>query len=181
MELALVSEHLRHDKGVIWYPQRTLDYTALPSLLEHSGSANMEKLRILDPSGMVDGSYPFVKKLEGTDLANDLRWDSIKYLLKGAKSPYVSLLGLDALESRYGVGVVPELLLHIDTMRRGGHLVLLEATDGSDGLYNLSHQARLHLRLEIVNGSVMLHGIKPSTIYHCLEAREGILRWAPML
>jgi hypothetical protein len=130
---------------------------------------------------MVDGSYSFVKKLEGTDLANDLRWDSIKYLLKGAESPYVSLLGLDTLESIYVVNVVPDLLLHIDTMRRGGHMVLLEATDSSAGLYPLSHQSRLHFRLEIVNGSMMLHGKKPSTIYHCLEVRDGMLRWTPML
>jgi KaiC/GvpD/RAD55 family RecA-like ATPase len=181
MELAMVSEHLHNERGVIWYPQRTLDYATLPAQLKHAGAANVDKLHILDANAAMDGSFSFVKKLEGEDLANDLRWDSLKYLLKGAGSPYVSLLGLDALESVYGPKVVPKILQHIDTMRRGGHLVILEATDGSLGLEPLSHQARLHIRLENINGSVVLRGIKPRTIYHCLEFRDGFLRWAPML
>lgn len=181
MELALVSEHLRNGRGVIWYPQRTLDHAALPPLLEHAGPCGTKGLHILDPSTAVEGLYPYVKKLEGTDLASDLRWDTLKYLLKEDKAPYMSLLGLDALESFYGMNLVPKLLQHIDTMRRGGHMVVLEATDGSAGLDTLSHQARLHLRLENLNGSVILHGIKPSTIYHCLQLKDGVLRWAPML
>ncbi|MCG7844070.1 MAG: hypothetical protein MIO90_01405 [Methanomassiliicoccales archaeon] len=181
IELAIVSEHLRNEQGVVWYPQRTLDYSALPSQLEQAGTNNIDRLHILDANAAMDGAFPFVKKLEGEDLSNDLRWDSLKYLLKGARSPYVSLLGLDALEFVYGPKVVSKLLQHIDTMRRGGHLVILEATDGSTGLDPLSHQARLHIRLENVNGSVVLHGIKPRTIYHCLEVRDGVLLWTPML
>jgi len=89
-------------------------------------------------------------------------------------------MGLDALESVYGKAA-QKLIRHVDQMRRGGHMVVLEATDGSGGLESLSHQARLHLRLENLNGSVMLRGIKPSTIFHCLDVREGVALWRPML
>jgi KaiC/GvpD/RAD55 family RecA-like ATPase len=176
MEAALVEEHLRQGRGVLWYPQRTLDHG---SLSERLHDAPLETLHVLDVSE-ADGSRPFVKKMEGADLANDLRWDSLKYLLKDSKEPYLSLLGLDALESVYGK-VIPKLMQHVDLMRRGGHLVVLEATDGSAGLEALSHQARLHIRLENLNGSVLLRGIKPTTICYCLDLTGGTPVWKPML
>jgi len=136
-------------------------------------------LHVLDVSE-AEGSQHFVKKMEGADLANDLRWDSLKYLLKDSNEPYLSLLGLDALESVYGK-VIPKLMQHVDLMRRGGHMVVLEATDGSAGLEALSHQARLHIRLENLNGSLLLRGIKPTTICHCLDLTGGTPLWKPML
>ena len=36
MELALISEHLRNGKGILWYPERTLDYTNLVEQLGFS-------------------------------------------------------------------------------------------------------------------------------------------------
>lgn len=176
MEAALVGEHLRQGSGVLWYPQRTLDYGSLSDRLQ---GAPLETLHVLDASE-ADGSLPFVKKMEGADLANDLRWDSLKYLLKDSREPYLSVMGLDALESVYGKAV-QKLMQHVDLMRRGGHMVVLEATDGSAGLDALSHQARLHLRLENLNGSVLLRGIKPNTICHCLDVTEGVPLWKPML
>lgn len=176
MMAALVGEHLRQGRGVLWYPQRTLDYG---SLSERMRGAPLDTLYVLDASE-ADASRPFVKKMEGADLANDLRWDSLKYLLKDSKEPYLSLLGLDALESVYG-RVIPKLIQHVDLMRRGGHMVVLEATDGSAGLEALSHQARLHVRLENLNGSVLLRGIKPTTICHCLDLTDGVPLWKPML
>jgi len=176
VEAALVAEHLRQGRGVLWYPQRTLDLNSLP---ERMPNASLETLHVLDASE-ADGGRPFVKKMEGADLANDLRWDSLKYLLKDSKEPYLSVLGLDALESVYGK-VIPKLMQHVDLMRRGGHMVILEATDGAAGLETLSHQARLHFPLEHLNGSVLLRGIKPTTICHCLDVSEGVPRWKPML
>ena len=182
MELALVSEQLNHGRCVIWYPQRTLDHREIPSIIAQAGGPSaLNGLHILDASDIVDETNSFVKKVEGENLANDLRWDSLKFLMKGAKEPRASIIGLDALESVYGTNVVPKLLQHIDAMRRGGHFVLIEGTDGSENIESLSHQARLHIRLENVNGSVVLHGIKPSTVYHCLEVEDGVTRWVPML
>ncbi len=77
--------------------------------------------------------------------------------------------------------MIPKLIQHVDLMRRGGHMVVLEATDGSVGLEALSHQARLHVRLENLNGSVLLRGIKPTTIYYCLDLTDGVPLWKPML
>lgn len=176
LEAALVGEHLRRGRGVLWYPQRTLDYGSLPERLR---GASLDALHVLDAS-QADVTRPFVKKMEGEDLANDLRWDSLRYLLKDTKEPYLSLLGLDALESVYGK-VIPNLIQHVDLMRRGGHMVVLEATDGTAGLETLSHQARLHIRLENLNGSVLLRGIKPTTIIHCLDLSDGVPLWRPML
>lgn len=177
MEEALVAEHLKRGRAVLWYPQHTLNYAELPEQLGGRG-ADMTNLHILDVR--VADEHPFVSKIEGQDLASDLRWDSIKYLLRGGSGPYLSLMGLDALESVYGP-IAPKLSNHIDTMRRGGHLVVLEATDQSQGLGALAHHARLHLRIENLNGSVILRGKKPSTICHSLSVKEGSLRWTPML
>lgn len=182
MELALVAEQLKRGRGVIWYPQRTLDYRALPSLLQEIDTEiTVNNLNLLDPSGMTEGNQPFVKKLEGGDLADDLRWNSLSYMLKGSRQPYLSLLGLDAVESVYGEQVVPQLLQHVDAMRRGGHVTVLEATEVSPNVKQLAHQARLHLRLENINGSVALRGVRPTSVFHCLEVLDGVPRWVPML
>lgn len=126
IELALVAEQLRNGRGVLWYPQRTLDHAALPALLTKAGAPpGLEHLNVLDVSDVVNNAHPYVKKLEGDDLANDLRWDSLNFLLKGSATPYASILGMDALESVYGVSVVPKLLQHVDAMRRGGHMVMV--------------------------------------------------------
>jgi hypothetical protein len=136
-----------------------------------------ETLHVLDTSEAAS-SLPFVKKVEGADLANDLRWDSLKYLLKDSREPYLSVMGLDALESVYGKAV-QKLMQHVDLMRRGGHMVVLEATTvGRIG--KLSYQ-RAAPKLENLNGSVLLRGIKPNTICHCLDVREGVPLWKPML
>jgi hypothetical protein len=182
IELALVAEQLRNGRGVLWYPQRTLDHAALPALLAKAGAPpGLEHLNVLDVSDVVNNAHSYVKKLEGEDLANDLRWDSLNFLLKGSATPYASILGMDALESVYGVNVVPKLLQHVDAMRRGGHMVVVEVTDRSSNLEPLSHQARMHLRLENINGSVVLHGVKPSSVFHCLEVEDGVPRWVPMI
>lgn len=177
IESTLVAQHLSAGRGVIWYPQRTLDLNKLPEKL---GDAPLNSLHVLDTSG-VEESFPFLKKMEGEDLGNDLRWDSLKYLLKGSKEPYVSILGLDALMSAYGDDVVPTLIQHVDLMRRGGHIVIIEANEGTTGSDALSHQARLHLRVGNMNGSIFLKGMKPNTIVHCLHVMDGQLSLKPML
>jgi len=178
MEEAMVAEHLRQMHGVLWYPQHTLNYVDLPNQMAELG-AGTDPLHVLDARD--GGEFPYVVNIEGDDLANDLRWESLKYLLKDDSVPYLSLLGLDAMGSIYGPSFAPKLTHHIDTMRRGGHMVVIEASEGSEGLESLSHQARLHLLLENLNGSILLRGKKPNTICHCLEVDEGVPRWVPML
>ena len=178
MEEALVAEHLRQMHGVIWYPQHTLNYAELPNQMAELG-ADTDSLHVLD--ALDGGDFPYVVNIEGEDLANDLRWDSLRYLLKDDSTPYLSLLGLDALGSVYGPSIAPKLTQHIDTMRRGGHMVIVEATEGSEGLESLGHQARLHLRMENLNGSILLRGEKPNTVCHCLDMEECVPRWTPML
>lgn len=182
MELALISEHLRAGKGILWYPERTLDYTNLTEQLGFSKNMGaMDRLRVLDASGVVDSGYNFIKKLEGEELDHDLHWDTLRYMLRGTGTPYLSLMGLDALESIYGTDVAPKLLQHVDAMRRGGHMVVVESTYGSKSLETVAHQARLHLCLMNLNGTVVLHSKKPTSIYYCFSIENGEGKWVPML
>ncbi len=173
LELALVSDFLSKKRGVVWYPLHSLNYALLDRQMgmlvakEKVGKG----LRILDP-GSAGGSLPFATTVEGNDAFNDLRWDSLRYMLSGSSAPYLGLLGYDALEAQYGGDVLTDTYGFIDSMRREGNLVLAEATQTSQSLPALAHQAQIHLRLESMEGTIMLCGVKPFTPYHELEFAE---------
>lgn len=187
LELSLVSDFLSKKRGVVWYPMNSIDY----SLLDRQMAALVPKdriakgLRVLDSSGIAEGSYPFVTTIEGSEVSHDLRWDSLRYMLSGASSPYLSLLGYDALEAQYGQDVLAEAFGHIDSARRDGQVVVAEATQASKSLLSLAHQAQMHVKLESMEGAVMLCGQKPFTPYYHLEFEfeDGVpnARLVPML
>lgn len=186
-ELSLISDFLSKKRGVIWYPLNSIDYSRLDkqmAMLVAKDRAS-KGLRVLDASGIAEGAYPFVTTIEGTDVSHDLRWDLLRYMLAGATPPYLSLLGYDVLEAQYGQDVLTGAFGHIDSARRDGQVVVAEATQSSKSLMALAHQAQLHVKLESMEGAVMLCGQKPFTPYHHLEFEyeDGVpfARLVPML
>jgi KaiC/GvpD/RAD55 family RecA-like ATPase len=177
-ELSLAANFLANGRGVVWFPLHSIDYAQLERQMRELVKKEAGGLRILDHEGSLDRSYPFVTVVEGSDAAQDLRWNSLKYMLTGANGPYLSILGFDTLESVYGKDVLPSTFGHMEAMRRGGHLVLAEATTASYSLRQLVHQSQMHIKLESFSGTVMMCGEKPHTPYYHLdfEQAKGKLR-----
>jgi KaiC/GvpD/RAD55 family RecA-like ATPase len=171
LELSLISDFLLKRRGVVWYPLNSLDYPVLDRqismLVSREGAA--KGMRVLDASGSGDSPYTFVATIEGSRASHDLRWDPLKYMLSGSSRPYLSLLGYDALEARYGRDVLADSFGHIDSARRDGQVVVAEATQASGVVIQLANHAQMHLKLESIEGAVVLCGQKPFTPYYHLE------------
>ena len=171
----LVCDFLSKKRGVVWYPLHSMNY----SLLDRQISMLVSKekvakgLRLLDSSGYAEAGYPFVTAVEGSRASNDLKWSGMKFSLSGASVPHLSLLGFDALETQYGETVLVDAFGHIDSVRREGNAVVAEATCASSSLPSLTHQAQMHLRLESMEGAVILCGQKPYTPYYHLQFISG--------
>jgi KaiC/GvpD/RAD55 family RecA-like ATPase len=171
LETSMIVDHLSKGRGLVWNPLYSLDYTEIQKRMavKLEKPAMLEGLNILDTSNQSGNNFPFLRPIEGTDASHDLRWDSLKYMLSKSTGPYLSMLGFDSMEATYGGDVLPQTFHHIDAMRRGGHVVVAEATPISKSLPHLANQATMHLKLESVNGTVLLCGQKPYTPYYHLE------------
>jgi len=73
---------------------------------------------------------------------------------------------------------MPRVMPFIDSMRRGQNVIVAEATSISASLSQLSHQAKMHLKLESIDGTVLICGQKPFTADYHRERRldGGVLR-----
>jgi KaiC/GvpD/RAD55 family RecA-like ATPase len=101
--------------------------------------------------------------LDGGDVAEDLKWKKIEYSLQDSKHPYLSILSFDTLESMYGGDLVEGLTAHLTSIRRDKDIFvgILVPTDESIG--KLTNVAHTHLKIENIDGSVVLYGEKPFT------------------
>lgn len=102
--------------------------------------------------------------LDGTNVAEDLKWKKIEFSLQDSKHPYLSILSFDTLESMYGGGELIEgLTAHLTSIRRDKDIFvgILVPTDESIG--KLANVAHTHLKIENIDGSVVLYGEKPFT------------------
>ena len=102
--------------------------------------------------------------LDGGDVAEDLKWKKIEFSLQDSKHPYLSILSFDTLESMYGGGELIEgLTAHLTSIRRDKDIFvgILVPTDESIG--KLTNVAHTHLKIENIDGSVVLYGEKPFT------------------
>jgi len=183
IEYALISNFLSKRRGVIWFPEFAINYDTLESQMRKlvSKEALNGCIRVLDSSPM-EKPYEFVSVIEGGDAAQDLRLNSLRFMLaRSAVEPYLSILGFDSLEAVYGTDVLPDTFTHLEAMKRSGNVVLAEATASCASLRQLSHQARIHLKLESLAGTIMLCAQKPLTPYYYLDYSACVNGIAPKL
>ncbi|MEM0449845.1 MAG: gas vesicle protein GvpD P-loop domain-containing protein [Methanomassiliicoccales archaeon] len=184
LEYTLIADFLCKRRGVFWFPLFAVNYEVLDRHMRQltSREALSGCLRILDHEAPVDKKYDFVSVIEGADAAQDLKLNSLKFMLsRSANEPYLSILGFDSLEALYGVNVLPDIFVHMEAMKRAGNVVLAEATSSSASLKQLTHQARTHLKLESLAGTVMLCGQKPVSPYYFLDFESAKERIVPRL
>jgi KaiC/GvpD/RAD55 family RecA-like ATPase len=184
IEYSLVSDFLSKKRGVIWFPLFAVNYDTLDKQMRKMAGkdAVMGCMRVLDHEAITDKSYDFLTVIEGSDASQDLRMNSLRFMLsKAAVEPYISLLGFDSLEALYGEDVLPEINVHLEGMKRSGNVVFAEATTSSKSLKRLAHQAHLHMKIESLAGTVMLCGQKPHTPYYYLDFEQAKEKIAPVL
>lgn len=171
LELGVMSDFLEKGRGVAWLPMYATDYSIIDEQMRMlvGTTALSKSFRILDTEAGQEQTYPFITAIEGEDAAQDLRISSLKYMLGDSSTPYLSILGFDAMEGVYGSNVFKQTLAHIDAMRRAGHVVIAIASTMSQSLAPLREQAKIHIRFDNMSGCVMATGMKPHTPYYYLD------------
>lgn len=178
VELSLVADFLTKMRGVIWFPLHSMNYDTFNQQITQLVNPDFVNkcLKILHHDSYSETGHRFVNVVEGSDASHDLKWNSLMYLLSGSTSPYLSLLGYDALESIYGDDVMNSTSGHLDSMRRLGNVVVAEATSSSSSLKALANQSKVHIKIESLSGTIMVCGEKPHTKYYYLDFSGERLR-----
>jgi hypothetical protein len=178
LELCLVADFLSKIRGVVWFPLYSMNYRLFDGQMEQlvSPETTVKCLRVLHQDPASEARLDYLTVVEGSDASHDLKWNTLKYMLSGSNSPYLSLLGYDTLESTYDQEVIRATAAHLDAMRRLGNVIVAEATSSSHSLVSLANQANVHLKVESMAGTVMLCGEKPYTNYYNLDFRPDTLK-----
>jgi KaiC/GvpD/RAD55 family RecA-like ATPase len=173
-ELKMVADFLLKERGVIWFPQNSMDYALLNRRLDMLvGEEAVKNLRVLESDNVYESTYPFLMTVEGEDASQDLKWNTLEFAVRNSQTPRLSILGFDTLEGIYGGDVLSSVIPYMDSLRRAGHIVLVEATSVCRSLPALSHRSQTHFKLESVTGANMMCGRKPFTPYHFINFIEG--------
>lgn len=115
---------------------------------------------------------PYQIQLRGKSIREDFEKISeiIEQLRGGTRQPVLRFTGFDTLEYVYGQGeplrVLGDVITHTRTRRDVSFNLVRSAVSVIPQLRDLSD---IYLKLVMVDGTVMLFGIKPRTGYHALE------------
>lgn len=176
----LVSNFAYAGNGVAWVPSRK----ASPELLlerisERIGEERfLHNVKIFEHDQDTRTDLPYLVPLEGNNFQSDLKWETIEYQFSDCNSPYLSLLGMDVVESMYnrdgGKDLLDGLVDHVGEIRKGKHVMVAQALSQSTAhLQWLSDISLHHIKLENIEGTVMMYGIKPHTQFYAVVPDEG--------
>jgi len=114
------------------------------------------------PLGTLEGGKNALH-MEGSNVDTDLKWSNVEYRLPGNKHPFLSFLAFDTLESVYGENVLTQMTGHLSAVRRGHDILVGKTSPLTKSRQNLANLSHIHLKVENVNGSILLFGQKPYT------------------
>jgi KaiC/GvpD/RAD55 family RecA-like ATPase len=188
LERSLVANFANAGRGVLWVPLRE---SAGSNVCADLGDAvppeTMERVvRVVEPASRMDlDSGPYMLPVEGSRVAQDLRWKNVAYSLDRASPPFLSLMGLDSLESIYGRDVMDGLVEHLAAVRRNGGVFVGLTSPTSSSTVRLADLATVHLKVERIGGAVIMYGSKPFTECYALTVEErprgGCVSLTPLL
>lgn len=110
----------------------------------------------------------FVVKLKGEKTSEDV--ETILSEIRLADGPTYSFISLDDVANYYKEDGVANVLTHGSEKTRRTHgLLVLKAPTSFGKIEDISSGAVVHLKLEEIDGAVVLYGIRPHTGYHVIE------------
>lgn len=129
-----------------------------------SGADFDDRVRVFEssPLGTLEGGKNALH-MEGSNVDTDLKWSNVEYRLPGSKHPFLSFVAFDTLESVYGDDVFDQMTGHMSAVRRSKDLFIGHVSPMTKSTQKLANLAHIHLRVQNVNGSILLYGQKPYT------------------
>ena len=172
LERSLVSNFANSGRGVIWVPLRKTSGSTAKNVLHDMIPDDVldRTVRVIEPASQMDSEGGrFVLPVEGSNVINDLKWKNLAFSLDGAAGPFLSLIGMDTLESIYGGDVMEGLVEHLAAIRKNGGVFVGMTTPTSRSTARLADMATVHIKAERIGGTVVFYGSKPFTECYALR------------
>jgi hypothetical protein len=167
--LNLAANFLSLGSAVFWLPTRDLTGPRVRSAMSaHVDAAVVESnLRVVEISAQPGREHPaWLVPAERDRISDYLRWDMIRHLVKAGRPPVLHITSYDALESRQSQ-TTEDLAEHYASIKEQGNVDLSIVKSSVDVLHKVADFATVHLRLESIDGTVVLMGEKPYTgVFH---------------
>lgn len=166
VEQSMVANFATQHRGVVWVPSKRATAEEVRSQFLSRVPANAFDKYVRIPEVAYPGeamNRPYILPVEGSDAGADLKWDNLTYALRAAEAPYLSMLGFDTMESIYGDGVEGQLAEHIAAIKRSGGVMGAVTTPSTRSTPKLVDLATVHLRVERIDGVLVLYGEEPFT------------------
>jgi KaiC/GvpD/RAD55 family RecA-like ATPase len=164
--LALICNFASLGRGVAHVPPRKGNLDLLrESVAPHLEAGVFDQnVRVYETTSLGGTEVPKgALHMEGSNVDTDLKWSSLEYHLPKSQHPFLSLLSFDTLEAVYGPGVLEQLSGQITAVRRQRDLFIGFTTPLASSSQKLASMAFQHVRVENLDGSIVLYGEKPHT------------------
>lgn len=172
LKTSLISNFISLGRGVAFVPEKKASSEIVrDEILPFVGQEAFENcMRVFESSttSPLEGSKT-VLQMEGTNVDNELKWSNIEYHLSNAERPILSLMGFDTLEAVYGREVIEEMAGHMSSIRKSKDILLGIVTSTTSSTALLANLAHTHIKIENIDGSVVLYCEKPYTELHALS------------
>ncbi len=170
IENAIISNFAAQGRGVAWLPtKKTGAEVARDELVGFIKPEDFDKsVRILEPHAASESPKPYAVTLEGEDVKVDIKWQDIQYALKDTKSPYLSIIGFDSLESIYGSGVLDGLMDYLSALLNNDGMFVATVTPSVKSTSRLTDLAHTHIRIDKTSGIMVVRGEEPYTAPHAM-------------
>ena len=120
-------------------------------------------VRIFEPHAASESPKPYTITLEGEDVKVDMKWQDVQYALKGTKSPMLTIIGFDTLESIYGPGVLDGMMDYLTSLLNNEGVFVATVTPSVKSTNRLADLAHTHIRIDKTSGVTVLCGEEPFT------------------
>lgn len=164
--IGLISNFCRKKRGVVYVPPRkaTADLVR-EAVRPYTGDEIFDTyVRVFEssPLGSLEGS-PNALQMEGSDVETDLKWSTIEYGLGKAQHPFLSLMAFDTLEAVYGEDVASVMTSHFSSIQKSNDIFVGLTSPTGKSAEAVANSSSVHLRVENVDGCILLFGEKPYT------------------
>ncbi len=176
--IGLIANFCRLGRGVAFVPPRktTADFVRDAIRLYTGEEAFDTYVRVFEssPLGSLESSKNALQ-MEGSSVETDLKWSTVEYNLSGAKHPFLSLMAFDTLEAVYGEAVSSEMTGHFSSIRKSQDIFVGLTSPTCKSAEAVANASSVHLRVENVDGCILIFGEKPYTGFYNLsfDYRKG--------
>jgi len=172
LRLALICNFAAMGRGVAHVPPRKGSLDLLRENVEPflEPGAFDQHVRVFETTSLGGMEVPKgALHMEGSSVDTDLKWSNVEYHLPKSQHPFLSMLSFDTLESVYGEAALEQLSGHIAAVRRERDIFVGITTPLASSNQRLASMATQHVRVENLDGSIVLYGEKPHTGLHNLS------------